>query len=119
MKTKREMFTEIRNAVADNEEMVAFLNKEIALLEKTRNNRKPTKTQVENEKYKKLILDYLIAEQTIHTLKEIQLGVSEVADFKCQKMTHLLTALINEKKITRNYVKKVPYYSAIRFPYSP
>lgn len=114
MKTKREMFTEIRNAVADNEEMVAFLNKEIALLEKKANTpHKPTKTQVENEKYKKLILDYLTAEQTIHTLKEIQLGVPEVADFKCQKMTHLLTALINEKKVTRNYVKKVPYYSAI------
>lgn len=114
MKTKREMFTEIRNAVANNEEMVAFLNKEIALLEKKANTpRKPTKTQVENERYKKLILDYLIAEQTIHTLKEIQLGVPEIANFKCQKVTPMLTALINEKKVTRNYVKKVPYYSAI------
>ena len=113
MKTKREMFVAIRNAVADNEEMVTFLNKEIALLEKKSNNRKPTKTQTENEKYRAQLLDYLREVQTIKTIKEMQTEIPGFNELKVQRITPMLTALINDGKITRNYVKKVPYYSAI------
>ena len=47
--TKREMFVAIRNAVLDNEEMVAFIDHEIDLLErKSTSPKKPTETQKEN-----------------------------------------------------------------------
>ena len=36
--TKREMFAEIRNIVADNAEMVAFIDHEIELLERKSNS---------------------------------------------------------------------------------
>ena len=111
--TKKEMFVAIRDAVADNEEMVTFLNKEIALLEKKSNNRKPTKTQTENEKYRAQLLDYLREVQTIKTIKEMQTEIPGFSELKVQRITPMLTALINEGKVTRNYVKKVPYYSAI------
>ena len=49
-KTKKEMFVEIRNVVADNAEMVAFIDHEIELLSrKSGSPRKPTQTQIEND----------------------------------------------------------------------
>ena len=48
--TKREMFAEIRNAVIDNAEMVAFIDHEIELLNrKSTSPKKPTKTHQKNE----------------------------------------------------------------------
>ena len=55
--TKKEMFAEIRKVVADNAEMVAFIDHEIELLNrKSGSPRKPTKTQVENDGFKADIL---------------------------------------------------------------
>ena len=116
MKTKREMFAEIRNAVADNEEMVTFLNKEIALLEKKANTpRKKTSTQLENEKYREMLFAYLVKVDTPKMIKEIKADIPEFtnANLSTQRITHMLTALIKENKVVKGYVKKVPYYSAI------
>lgn len=113
--TKKEMFVAIRDVVADNEEMVTFLNKEIALLEKKSNNRKPTKTQTENEKYRTQLLDYLKKVDTPKMIKEIKADIPDftAADLSTQRITHMLTALIKENKVIKGYVKKVPYYSAV------
>ena len=55
--TKKEMFAEICKGVADNAEMVAFIDHEIELLDrKSGSPRKPTKTQVENDGFKADIL---------------------------------------------------------------
>ena len=71
--TKREMFAEIRNIVADNAEMVAFIDHEIELLERKSNGvRKPTKTQVENEQFKDAILATLAWADRAMTIKELQ-----------------------------------------------
>ena len=57
--TKKEMFAEIRNIVADNEEMVAFIDHEIELLERKSNSpKKPTKIQIENDGFKAEIVAY-------------------------------------------------------------
>lgn len=110
--TKKEMYMEIRNKVADNADMVAFIDHEVELLERKANAvRKPTQTQVDNEKYKDKIVDYLTEVDTMKTISELQAGIPEIAGLKNQRISHLLKALRKEKKVKRTYVKKVAYFS--------
>ena len=109
--TKREMFTAIREVVLDNEEMVAFIDHEIELLNKKASSaRKPTKTQIENEGFKTTIVAYLTEVDTLKCIKEIQAEIPELAELSNQRITHLLTDLVNKEILTKEYVKKTPFY---------
>ena len=110
--TKREMFTEIRNIVADNEEMVAFIDHEIELLERKSNStKKPTKTQIENDGFKAEIVAYLTEVDAPKTIKELQAGIPSIGGLTTQRITHMLTDLVKAGTLTKEYVKKTPYYS--------
>lgn len=110
--TKREMFNEILAVVADNAEMVEFINHEIELLNrKSSAIRKPTKNQLENEGFKADIIDYLKDADAPKTIKELQTAIPSLADLTNQRITHLLTDLVKAETLTKNYVKKTPYYS--------
>jgi len=110
--TKREMFAEIRNAVIDNAEMVAFIDHEIELLNrKSASPKKPTKTQVENDSFKAVIVDYLADVDAPKTIKELQAEIAELGGLTNQRITHMLTDLVKAGKLTKEYVKKTPYYS--------
>ena len=112
--TKREMFTAIANVaeVAANQEMVDFLNHEIELLNrKASSARKPTKNQVENESYKALIVEYLSSADAPKSIKELQADIAEISGLTNQRVTHLLTDLVKAETLTKEYVKKTPYYS--------
>ena len=112
--TKREMFSAIREVVADNAEMTAFIDHEIELLvKKSSAERKPTKAQLENAHYKEIILTYLAETGAARCIKELQAEIPEISDLSNQRVTHLMTALVNENKVTKEYVKKTPFYSAI------
>lgn len=110
--TKREMYNEILAVVADNAEMVEFINHEIELLNrKSSAVRKPTKNQLENEGFKADIVDYLKDADAPKTIKELQTAIPSLADLTNQRITHLLTDLVKTETLTKNYVKKTPYYS--------
>ena len=110
--TKREMFTEIRNIVADNEEMVAFIDHEIELLERKSNSpKKPTKTQIENDGFKAEIVAYLTEVDAPKTIKELQAEIPSISGLTNQRITHMLTDLVKAETLTKEYVKKTPYYS--------
>lgn len=110
--TKKEMFVEIRNIVADNEEMVAFIDHEIELLERKSNSpKKPTKTQVENDAYKAEIVSYLTSVDGSKTIKELQAEIPSISGLTNQRITHMLTDLVKAETLTKEYVKKTPYYS--------
>ena len=110
--TKKEMFAEIRNIVADNEEMVAFIDHEIELLERKSNSpKKPTKTQVENDGFKAEIVSYLTEVDTPKTIKELQAEIPSIGGLTNQRITHMLTDLVKAETLTKEYVKKTPYYS--------
>ena len=110
--TKREMFAEIRNAVIDNAEMVAFIDHEIELLNrKSTSPKKPTKTQMENDAFKAVIVDYLAGADASKTIKELQAEIAELDGLTNQRITHMLTDLVKAGKLTKEYVKKTPYYS--------
>jgi formate dehydrogenase maturation protein FdhE len=109
--TKVEMFALIADKVGDEPEMVEFIQHEIELLNKKATSKKPTKVQVENEGFKAEILAYLTEIGKAVTIKEMQSAVECLAELSNQKMTHLLSALIAEGKIKKEYEKKTPYYS--------
>ena len=110
--TKREMFTAIRTVVANDAEMVAFIDHEIELLDrKSSATRKPTKTQVENDAYKATILAYLAEVDAPKSIKELQAEVADLAGLTNQRVTHMLTDLVKAGALTKEYVKKTPFYS--------
>ena len=110
--TKKEMFAEIRNIVADNEEMVAFIDHEIELLERKSNSpKKPTKTQIENDGFKAEIVAYLTEVDAPKTIKELQAEIPSIGGLTNQRITHMLTDLVKAETLTKEYVKKTPYYS--------
>lgn len=119
--TKREMFTaviEILKAADNGEEcvvnpeLIPGLEHEIELLDNRKNtDRKPTKVQVENETFKAAIVEYLTETDAPQTIKAIQAGVPELSELSNQKMTHLLSALVNGGVVTKTYEKKTPFYT--------
>ena len=110
--TKREMYNEILAVVADNAEMVEFINHEIELLNrKSSAVRKPTKNQLENEEFKTLILDHLAFVDESKSIKELQTEIPEISELTNQRVTHMLTDLVKNGKLTKEYVKKVPFYA--------
>lgn len=110
--TKKEMFAEIRKVVADNAEMVAFIDHEIELLERKSNSpKKPTKTQIENDGFKAEIVAYLTEIDAPKTIKELQAEIPSISGLTNQRITHMLTDLVKAETLTKEYVKKTPYYS--------
>ena len=110
--TKKEMYAEILKVVADNEELVAFVNHEIDLLNrKSSGTRKPTKTQLENEGFKADILEALAGVDEPVTIKGLCGICDSISGLTNQRVTHLLTDLRKEGKVARTYVKKVAYFA--------
>lgn len=110
--TKREMYNAILTVVADNAEMVAFINHEIELLDRKANSiRKPTKTQVENDGFKAEIVAFLATADAPKTIKELQAEIPSIGGLTNQRITHMLTDLVKNGTLAKEYVKKTPYYS--------
>ena len=110
--TKKEMFAEIRNAVADNAEMVAFIDHEIELLSKKSGGvRKPTKTQLENDAFKADIVAALTEADEPVTIKGLAEICPTIAGLTNQRITHMLTDLRKDGRVMRTYIKKVAYFA--------
>lgn len=109
--TKKEMFTAIRAMVIDNQEMVDFIDNEIELLNKKSNgSRKPTARQIENETLKADIVTHLTKADTMKSIKEMQAEIPSIAELSNQRITHMLSALVKENKLAKDYVKRTPFY---------
>lgn len=114
MATKRENFNALRSLVIDNAEMVAFIDREIALLDKKSSaSRKPTARQVENEALKVKIVDHLRAVDMPKSIKELQSEMPELAELSNQRISHMLNQLVKAEQLVKSYEKKVPFFSAV------
>lgn len=113
--TKKDSFSAIIAILADMDntsELIAFCEHEIELLTKKYNGeKKPTKTQIENETYKADILAFLANADQPVTIQDIQKGVESVSEFSTSKMSALLTQLISTGKVVKEYDKKKAHYS--------
>ena len=80
--TKREYFAQLREVVADNPELVAFIDHEVELLNKKNSGTSQTKTQKEN---------VVIAEMLVEELAKAGKPIT-------------ITDLMNESEVIQNYV---------------
>lgn len=116
--TKRDIFTLTIDAlnnydVADRDVLIAGLQHEIDLLDKKASTpRKPTATQVENETFKADLMSYLVEVDAPKTIKEIQTDCATFANLSNQRISHLLSALVESGQVSKTYVKKTPYFCA-------
>jgi hypothetical protein len=114
MATKREMFTAIREEVADNAKFVEFLDKQIEALNKKNGTHKPSKEQLLNEEYRATVLNMLANEDAPLRIADFMKRLDEAypdVTFSNQKVTQLLLPLVRDGRVVRSYVKKVAYYS--------
>ena len=98
------MFTLIRAEVADNADMVAFIDHEIELLNKKSGSKKPTATQVANEGLKDIILGVLDTEGM--TVSEVLAASDDFAGLSNQKISALLKQLKDEGKVVKETDKR-------------
>lgn len=88
------------------EDLVAFIDHEVALLaKKNASDKKPTKVQEENENYMQLILSFLSNQAQGVTCTEVLKGVVELNDFNNQKVAALMRKLLADGKVTKEVVK--------------
>lgn len=107
--TKKDMFALIKERVADNEDMVAFIDHEIELLNKKANgSRKPTAKQIENEALKNDVLAVLSAEGK--TVSQIIASDEKFAGMSNQKMTALLKMLVADGSAEKVVDKKTSFF---------
>lgn len=99
------------NAVADEEVKEKLIALKAQIEKKSTSERKPTKTQIENEGLKSEIVSALTALDRPLCIKEIMVEVPAVAGLTNQRVTHLLTDLVKSAVLERTVVKKVPYFA--------
>lgn len=117
-KTKAMMFVEIKEVIEATElsnkaELVEFIDKQIAQLINKSENRKPTKTQLENEEYKAEILEILRRVGQPMTISEIKAESETFSTWDgSQRMSALLRQLGAEgtKQVEKFTEKRVTYF---------
>ena len=100
--TKREVINAMlsEELVKANATYVAYLENELALLDKKAQNKKATKTQTENIGLKTTILEVLA--QGSGTVTEIQSRNTELKALSNQKVSALIKQLVDEGKVTKS-----------------
>jgi hypothetical protein len=119
-KTKAQMFAEIKAVaeVAQNEEMVAFLDHQIELATRKRSgSSKPTKNQEKNEEIKGVIKTILANAESGMTATEVLNALkADYADFGVdsnQKVSALLKQMVDAEIVTKSVDKKKSYFSIV------
>lgn len=113
--TKRDRFNALLNidAVKNDADLVAFIEHEIELLDKKNTaERKPTPKQVENAGFKADIVAYM--EPNVQYLSaDIAKSVPSIvaAGISPNRVTAMLTQLVNDGALVRNEDKRKNYYS--------
>ena len=108
--TKKEMFVEIRNAVADNAEMVSFLDHEIELLSRKRSNVN-SKAKAESDARAEKVFAALAEMPSPVTVSELIKMTSdeEVAGYTNQRVSALLRKLGD--RVVKTVDKKVARFT--------
>lgn len=113
--TKRDRFNALLAipAVAEDTELVEFINHEIELLDKKNTaERKPTAKQVENAGFKADILAWMEPD-TKYLSADVAKGVPSIiaAGISPNRVTAMLTQLVNDGAVIRTEDKRKSYYS--------
>lgn len=115
--TKREYFAQIRTIVADNEELVAFIDHEVKLLDKKNSSKGMSKTAKANVEIKANILQVMSDKAwTIGQLTKEYNSVYDT-DFSANKISALVSQMRDDKdngtgEVHRSEDKGVAYFKA-------
>ena len=109
--TKKEKYGMVLDYIKDNEMLVEFINNEINLLTKKASSSSKNKNQLENENIKDRIVAVLTENARPITITDMQKENDEMASYSNQKLSALLTQLVNEKRVVRTPDKKKTYFS--------
>lgn len=120
--TKRDYFSQLREIVKDNADLVAFIDHEVELLNKKNASKSdaPSKTQIENKALQENILDVMCGLDNAKTITELindtEIGKltfgKENKEMTNQKLSRLVNDLAKENKVVRTVVKGVAYFKA-------
>ena len=110
--TKREVINSMlaNEVVSANATWVAYLENELALIEKKAANKKSTKTQKENKGIKSVILDTL-ASIGSGTITDIQNANSNLAKLSNQKVSALVRQFVESGEVVKTTDKKKSIFS--------
>ena len=113
--TKREVINAMLadERIKENEVYVGYLTHELELLDKKTTNRKPTKTQAENEDIKVVAVDVLTENGGQMTVTEMLATGAFSAEITNQKLSALLRQLKDEGKVEKIVDKKKSFFKAV------
>ena len=118
--TKKETINLLFDVLQGNQEVedmqifIDYLVNERNLLEKKSSKSSPSKTQIENEKIKEVIVEVLTESDTPLSITEIQKANEELSTLSNQKISSLLTQLKVENIIIRTEIKGKAYFGIMR-----
>ena len=113
--TKRDYFNAIRTYVSNDPELTAFIDHELELLaRKNAGNadKKPTATQVENDRLKEVIVNFLQASENAYTVTDMIKACEDLSDLTNQKVSRLANDLVAENVIVKFSEKRKTYFKA-------
>lgn len=118
--TKKEMFGAIATAiekttVENKAEMLAFIEKQVAQLDKKSSKSSPTKNQLANETYKVEMLECLVDIGKPVTVTEFMAltRFNLENEFSNQKVSALFRQLVDANLVKRETIKKKSYFSVV------
>ena len=109
--TKREMFENIANLLADNTEVVDFCNHEIELLSRKSTKKTMTSAQKANVGLKDAIVETLESLATPVRVSDI-MGIGDFVGLSNQKLSALMNQLATENRLTKTIFKGKSYFAA-------
>lgn len=117
--TKKDRFNQLLaiEAVAQNPELVEFINHELELLAKKNQpkdgEKKLTKEQIASMALADALYDRLLVNGNALTISEIISICPELADLSTNKVIALVTRLKNDGRVERSEIKRKAYFKAI------
>ena len=111
--TRVEMFNAIKAIpqVADNQEMVDFIDKQIAQLAKRKSAE--NKTQKENKALMEVVVDAMEVLNKPATATQIMKSDSYLSELSLPKVSALLKKLIEDGRVERTIEKKIALFSLV------
>jgi hypothetical protein len=117
--TKKDMFTAIKSMMkgeipegVTNDMVIEFCDKQIEQLAKrTTGERKPTKTQLENEGLKADILTALAMVDKPVCIKELMAACPSIAELSNQRISRLLMGLCDAGQVERTHIKRIAHFA--------
>lgn len=111
--TRVEMFNAIKAIpqVADNQEMVDFIDKQIAQLAKRKSVE--SKTQKENKALMEVVVDAMVLLNKPATATQIMKSDAYLSELSLPKVSALLKKLIEDGRVERTIEKKIALFSLV------